>query len=247
MPGRSRVELDSILQQVPAYARTLDVQKALSDALREVAKEAYFDDLTKLPNRTALEAAGRVYDKRPDAQVAVVFIDLAGFKELNDSHGHAAGNAGLAALGQDLASLAKGKEGQAYRHGGDEFVVTVPAAALTHLLSQATRLLWPLPFEHNDRKLELRANMGHALPEKNVVLGDLIRRADAACRVAKANADGRPVAWTANMEAEAPESSRRKCVTCGATTTVLVPTARRAKDHLTRCGNCQTDFTRGAG
>ncbi|MGY4709475.1 diguanylate cyclase [Mycolicibacterium sp. CBM1] len=90
-----------------------------------LARLAVTDPLTGLYNRHELVA--RIADRRalePGAQVGAVFIDLDGFKQVNDLHGHAVGDAVLAAVARRLAD-AVAPPNTAYRLGGDEFVVLV--------------------------------------------------------------------------------------------------------------------------
>jgi diguanylate cyclase (GGDEF)-like protein/PAS domain S-box-containing protein len=86
---------------------------------------ALYDQLTGLANRTLLSdrlpAALRHCDRAGD-DVALLFIDLDGFKPINDAHGHDAGDAVLEAIGQRLQKVLRGTD-TAARIGGDEFVV----------------------------------------------------------------------------------------------------------------------------
>ncbi|TYR29954.1 diguanylate cyclase [Mesorhizobium microcysteis] len=84
------------------------------------------DDLTGLPNRRALmeHLADRLFD---ETEFALAFVDLNGFKTLNDQHGHASGDACLRLLGRTLSASLHDDEFAA-RMGGDEFVIIIPAS-----------------------------------------------------------------------------------------------------------------------
>ena len=87
--------------------------------LRAARHEARTDKLTELPNRRAL-----LYDlDEPAGARTLVFFDLDGFKDYNDSFGHSAGDELLRRLAGELAQV-----GRAYRFGGDEFCLLVPGA-----------------------------------------------------------------------------------------------------------------------
>lgn len=94
----------------------------------ELARMAVTDQLTGLQNRHAL--VSRVDEHRaarPDAPVGIVFLDLDGFKQVNDAHGHAAGDAVLTEVARRL-SEAVSAPSSVYRLGGDEFIVLMPDA-----------------------------------------------------------------------------------------------------------------------
>ncbi|MBJ7340189.1 PAS domain S-box protein [Mycolicibacterium sp.] len=94
----------------------------------ELARLALTDSLTGLRNRHALnECMVQLRDAKPVATVGVVFVDLDGFKFVNDTFGHVAGDAVLVQAAGLLAQFVA-PPNSAYRLGGDEFVVLVPGA-----------------------------------------------------------------------------------------------------------------------
>jgi two-component system cell cycle response regulator len=88
--------------------------------LRRREDEAMTDGLSGLPNRRRLMADLELVAEEPQRPTTLVFFDLNGFKQYNDTFGHAAGDALLARLGAALAAPLQA-EGRAYRLGGDEF------------------------------------------------------------------------------------------------------------------------------
>ena len=133
------------------------IQKLLS-ANQQLATVAATDPLTGLPNRRALvEALERMFAHglRQQMGVQIAFIDLDGFKAINDTHGHEVGDQFLIAITQRLQGLLRAED-MAARLGGDEFVVASLSAhtgqaaeaaqeALAQRIAQATQGHFDLP------------------------------------------------------------------------------------------------------
>ncbi|PRC47420.1 hypothetical protein C6A85_85045 [Mycobacterium sp. ITM-2017-0098] len=110
----------------------------------------------------------------------MIFVDLDGFKHVNDTHGHAAGDAVLVAAALRLAHLTE-PPNTAYRLGGDEFVVLAPtmtdAAGLPELASQVVAALSG-SYETDTTPVSLAASVGYASGATDDVEA-LLRAADA--------------------------------------------------------------------
>jgi len=90
--------------------------------------QAYFDSLTGIPNRTLFLDRSEIalnQAKRSNERLAVIFIDLDEFKELNDTLGHDAGDIMLKAVAQRFINCAR-KSDTVSRRGGDEFTILMP-------------------------------------------------------------------------------------------------------------------------
>ena len=110
----------------------------------QTAHKALHDHLTGLPNRDALprppQARGRRARKRHDSLLGVMFLDLDGFKPINDTLGHDVGDQLLVALARRLEDGLRGSD-TAARFGGDEFVVLCEDVAdEQHVIAIAERL-----------------------------------------------------------------------------------------------------------
>ena len=124
-------------------AMVLEREQALLDARRRIAEEAKRDPLTRLLNRRGFEAA--VKDARPEfTGAALLLLDLDRFKRVNDTHGHAAGDAVLREVARRLSSTLQGR-GIIARLGGEEIAVFLPsilpleAGRIAEQLRQAVR------------------------------------------------------------------------------------------------------------
>ncbi|MDQ6748202.1 MAG: EAL domain-containing protein [Candidatus Dormibacteraeota bacterium] len=169
-------------------ARDISERKAQTDALQH---QALHDGLTGLPNRTLLgdrlrqAVAGAARDKRP---VALLVLDLNGFKEVNDSMGHAQGDLIL----QEVASRIRGILREAdtvARLGGDEFAIlpsgATARAGAVRTVQKVVRA-FEKPFIIDDRPFDIRSSIGVALyPDDGEDAETLMRRADVAMYVAK--------------------------------------------------------------
>ena len=135
--------------------------------------EALTDALTDLPNRRKLlsDLAWELeHASEEDARVLAIF-DLNGFKNYNDTFGHPAGDALLARLAAKLA-VAVGADGHAYRMGGDEFCVILPASEL--LLARAVRALT----ERGESFVITSAVGAVTIPREAATIPDALRVAD---------------------------------------------------------------------
>ncbi|MDF3288361.1 GGDEF domain-containing protein [Streptomyces silvisoli] len=158
--------------------------------MRHRLNRARRDPLTALPLRPAFERrAARLIRRGP---VASVVIDLDGFKAVNDTFGHAAGDAAIREIGARLAEWADGL-GVVARLGGDEFAAVLPLGdwdLWVELVSLHEWLCQPVPFD--GRSLVLGASIGAAftLPGRPAGYASLMRRADEAMFEAKGKGGG---------------------------------------------------------
>lgn len=152
---------------------------------------AHYDALTSLPNRTLLGdrlimAISRA--KRNRSLMAVCFIDLDGFKPINDLYGHKAGDNVLISIAQRLREEVRGDDTVA-RIGGDEFVVLLNDLDGIHNLEMILdRFLVSIksPYVIAQNSVQVSASIGVALTSSGDIEADiLLRRADQAMYVAK--------------------------------------------------------------
>lgn len=160
----------------------------------ELAHRATHDELTDLPSRRLLEtrlgdALARI--AADGGSVGVCFIDLDGFKQINDTLGHAAGDDLLVEVARRIREAIRGGGDMAARVGGDEFVVVLdPLATHDEALTVARRLRDSV-VAANDSSAHLAfgASVGLAISEPSDTPSSMLRRADQALYWAKQTRD----------------------------------------------------------
>jgi len=165
---------------------------ARREAEAHVAKLAYFDPLTHLPNRRLLAdrlQQAMVQAHRRQRQLAVAYLDLDGFKTINDQHGHHTGDQILIVLAQRMKDALRESDTLA-RLGGDEFVAVLndlentdaSVPLLNRLLAAAAQ-----PVQMGELKLQVSASLGVTFyPQVQDIEADqLLRQADQAMYQAK--------------------------------------------------------------
>lgn len=157
---------------------------------------AHSDPLTGLPNRRGLDArlVAALAQCAPDRLLAVYMIDLDGFKQVNDQHGHELGDELLVAVGQRLTQQLRSVDIVA-RLGGDEFVVTAEGLSDERQARDlALKLIdaFHAPFELSQgRQCRVGLTIGYVLvPLDGTDLVSLMRRADAAMYAGKHGGKG---------------------------------------------------------
>lgn len=173
----------------------------------QLAWQASHDSLTGLENRAAFaaRAATVLRERSREATVAVLFIDLDNFKNVNDECGHAAGDELLKVVADRLRAAVRPSDALA-RQGGDEFTVLLVGQNITVESSHvAERLLASLasPFAINGSEITSRASIGIAVAdEKGVEVGTLLQQADSALYEAKRQGKGQVVVFAPGMRSD---------------------------------------------
>jgi len=180
----------------------------------ELRHQALHDALTGLPNRALiLDRIGQMLarSRREHLPVAVLFLDLDNFKDINDTLGHRAGDDLLVAVGTRLASALR--EGDTVgRLGGDEFVVLTEGAPLAEGVEPvADRILGvmvaPFEIDGSDVPLHVTASIGYAEGDRATPEA-LLKDADIALYRAKAAGKNRAVRFSPSMQAAVDDHRR---------------------------------------
>jgi len=182
----------ALLVVVPLGASTFAIRRYRDavGAQRELTRLSLHDALTSLPNRRHLRAvlpAAFTHAWRNNTKAAVFFIDLDGFKGVNDTYGHEVGDQLMAAVGARLDHFC-GEERWVARYAGDEFVI-IDAAQPTseHSRRFATEVVHLIeqPFELGEDRISISASVGLAFADVSSDPDEILSEADAAMYEAK--------------------------------------------------------------
>ncbi|MCG3145255.1 MAG: hypothetical protein HONDAALG_02818 [Gammaproteobacteria bacterium] len=171
---------------------------------------AHYDSLTKLPNRTLLQdriSRAVAAAERNGNRVAIMFIDLDRFKNINDSLGHPVGDRLLQAVADRLRGCVRDNDTVA-RLGGDEFVVVLPETGQEGASHVAQKILTSLsgPYQIESFQLIITPSIGISVfPEDGTDIETLIKNADAALYHAKDNGRNNYQFFTQEMNIAAYE------------------------------------------
>ncbi len=193
--------------------RTSVLAASLADANQELTYLALHDKLTKLPNRILLEdrlnqEIGNA--KRKNSRFSIMFLDLDGFKGVNDAFGHHVGDLLLVEVATRIRNSVRDRDTIA-RIGGDEFVLLSDAEEVAAAATLADKLLRTIaqPFHIDGHELRVAASIGIAIYSASDGQRDLLVDADAAMYHAKALGRNGYSFFEASMNADAHEQVQR--------------------------------------
>ncbi|MEI5995993.1 bifunctional diguanylate cyclase/phosphodiesterase [Paraburkholderia bengalensis] len=180
----------SVFEDLRLETENATLTRSLAQANQELGYLALHDALTKLPNRVLLEARLAQALASVDSEggrFAVMFMDLDGFKVVNDAYGHHVGDRLLVQVAQRLASVVRAQDTLA-RVGGDEFVLLVPGGDVAGVTAAADRVLSAISasFDVEGHDLRISTSIGIAMcPTDGATVHDALTHADAAMYHAK--------------------------------------------------------------
>jgi diguanylate cyclase (GGDEF)-like protein/PAS domain S-box-containing protein len=183
-PGTSSPNQERHLAEVVGVARLAFDH---DEHRRQLERAALSDYLTGVGNRALLTRNLAAADH---ARIAVLYIDLDGFKSVNDTHGHDVGDMLLTATAQRIRAVVRDDD-NVFRIGGDEFVVLChgiePGDSPATPRDMADRIISSLraPFQIASTSIQVGASIGIATRNAGDATSDVIRRADQALMTAK--------------------------------------------------------------
>jgi len=190
---RKRSELGAALDRMTQHRDDLERQR------QELERLALRDEVTGLGNRRFLRNRGA--ELGPDlADSSLLLLGLDRFKEVNDSMGHAAGDAMLREVSSRLVACVRSND-SVVRLGGDEFALLLPEGGEWTAGRTADRVLDAVrrPFELNGRTVQARGSVGIAHGQPDRGLDELLRNADLAMSQAKAAGSDRACEFDQEM------------------------------------------------
>lgn len=161
---------------------------SLEEKHNETIHLAYYDQLTLLPNRYLFfkEFSSRV--KHNKGEIAILFLDLDGFKQVNDVYGHEIGDALLKEAARRILPIVIEHNGIAARYGGDEFMIFLENISPSNLESIAQKILLVIKsdFYISSHKIVVTGSIGISLYSKDGhTLEELLKKSDIAMYDAK--------------------------------------------------------------
>ena len=186
------------------------LRRSLRRAETELQRRSFRDGLTRLPNRLMFEGTLAQAVQQADAsgeRMAMLFIDLDGFKPVNESLGHHMGDLMLREIAARLKRFARPDDRVAHL-GGDEFLMLVrgnPSGEDAAIFAERLQALIGEPCNMNGREAAVSSSVGIAMYPENGVMAELIAHAEAAMRAAKSGGGASHCFFEARMVSGARE------------------------------------------
>jgi diguanylate cyclase (GGDEF)-like protein len=205
---KGSIDRKGLVRSLLYAAERQRLRTELEEARLREHELAYHDSLTGLPNRRLFyDRLGQAIEhaKRDKTMVGLMFLDLDGFKNINDSLGHGAGDSLLKAVAERLESALRSSD-TVGRIGGDEFTVIVEniqwAQDAFHVADTIMRS-FEKPFEVEDHEFFVTTGLGVSFyPEDGEDIESLVKRADVAMYRAKAEGKNKYCFYNPSMDAQ---------------------------------------------
>jgi len=207
-------ELTEVLAERAEDPHAQAALQTLRDAFSLARTRASIDPLTGLMNRASFDSLlndALARAMRLGCEAALLFMDLDGFKSVNDKNGHPAGDSLLKEVAQRLLSSVR-EEDLLARYGGDEFVVLLESLSereVVHAIAMRIIDTLSAPIQVDDNAVQLSVSIGVALfPDHAHDASELVLHADAAMYWAKHEGGNRYMVWRAEGDDQSGSYAR---------------------------------------
>ncbi len=192
-------------QQENTHRLELEIERQTRDleqAAKQLKQTIQMDPLTQVYNRRSFnDSLNREYARasRNQLHVALMMIDIDHFKQVNDQHGHVAGDDCLRFVAEQIRRCVEVELGEVYRFGGEEFVVMLPGATedkAMELAEEVRELIASSNFQADGKELAVTVSIGVCalVPEPGSWFEQIVEQADSALYQAKQQGRNRVVA-----------------------------------------------------
>jgi diguanylate cyclase (GGDEF)-like protein len=174
---------DMVQENRQLQVKVSDAQEQVTELITRSVKserDARTDSLTKLPNRRAWDE--QLVELESSGSLSIALVDVNDFKSVNDTHGHAAGDAMLTMIGTILRKV---HEITAYRIGGDEFALLLPNDQAEAIAVRVRKKVAGSVLQFGDQKLSTSISIGVSRRLENESIHSMLCRADDALYEAK--------------------------------------------------------------
>nr|WP_269330036.1 GGDEF domain-containing protein [Kineosporia babensis] len=185
------IAFGSIALYLLVLARLHGVVEQLDDSLQTARTQAHTDQLTGLANRRLFHDRWQQNLSGTAGPTALLYVDLDGFKKINDTLGHESGDVVLRTVAERISAVVRSGDVVA-RLGGDEFAVILPGASDEHADDIASRILATIsrPIDLDGHRVSVGASIGVLLAPPGADPEQSIKSADSAMYAAKTGGRG---------------------------------------------------------
>ncbi len=220
----------------------VDRSEQLAEAARDVFELSNIDDLTSLRNRASMRRYGVEVCGQLESSFVVFSGDLNGFKKINDSFTHLAGDVVLKKIGQVLVEIVERVGGIAFHPSGDEFVIIAEANLAKQLSVNLSESMKSIAVSFGEHSLYSSACFGYSYTDEEADFDEVLKRADLAMQRAKEKGPGTVVEWTHEMRELEYKDARFRCPSCRTLIKVSVPVDRLEGALIKSCPHCDANI-----
>jgi diguanylate cyclase (GGDEF)-like protein len=221
---------------------------ALKQEIDNLNIAARSDDKTPLQNTLALSEAEEKFAISDESANVIVFADIDKFKNVNTQYGQEVGDTAITKVGELIKkAFVENFQSEAFRIGGDEFILLFNRSQLNQFKSQTTAFEeCVISFFDSDtveeKTFTVKVSFGVVLYDADCDFRTLRNRAEMACKKAKTLANQRFYDWTEELERNQMIEFRETCSACETIIRCDVPNSRKEWSKIMRCPICENSF-----